>query len=157
MAGPAARARVRPLALAWLLGVLGVLGQLLFGACAPHPTDPEEESPPPTLPAGALGERSDQVRPPLALTATDGTSLRLVSVHARAAIEEPLAFTELHLVFENPHDRTIEGRFRIELPPRSAISRFAMKIGDHWQEGEVVERRAARVAYEDFLHRRQDP
>ena len=39
----------------------------------------------------------------------------------------------------------------------AAISRFAMKIGDRWQEGEVVERQAARVAYEDFLHRRQDP
>ena len=32
-----------------------------------------------------------------------------------------------------------------------------MKLGDTWQEGEVVERQAARVAYEDFLHRRQDP
>src|SRR6185503_3439081 len=26
-----------------------------------------------------------------------------------------------------------------------------------WQEGEVVERQRARQAYEDFLHRRQDP
>ncbi|MCA9714561.1 MAG: AgmX/PglI C-terminal domain-containing protein, partial [Myxococcales bacterium] len=33
----------------------------------------------------------------------------------------------------------------------------AMRIGDRWQEGEVVERQAARRAYEDFLHRRQDP
>ncbi len=32
-----------------------------------------------------------------------------------------------------------------------------MKIGGAWQEGEVVERRRAQVAYEDALHRRVDP
>jgi tetratricopeptide (TPR) repeat protein len=32
-----------------------------------------------------------------------------------------------------------------------------MKIEDHWQEGEVVERQEARRVYEDFLHQRQDP
>ncbi|HGG58053.1 MAG TPA: hypothetical protein ENK31_09690, partial [Nannocystis exedens] len=62
-----------------------------------------------------------------------------------------------HLTFENPSDRQIEGRFEIEMPPHAAISRFAMKVHGNWQEGEVVERQAARVAYEDFLHRKQDP
>jgi hypothetical protein len=32
-----------------------------------------------------------------------------------------------------------------------------MRVNDQLQEGEVVETQAARVAYEDFLHRRQDP
>src|SRR5262249_44169626 len=36
-------------------------------------------------------------------------------------------------------------------------SRFAMKNEQGWQEGEVVGRQKARAAYEDFLHRRQDP
>ncbi len=94
---------------------------------------------------------------PFALTASDGTGLSLVSFEGKAVVEGPLAFTELHLTFDNPTDRVIEGRFTIDLPPNSAISRFAMKIGSHWQEGEVVERQAARVAYEDFLHRKQDP
>ncbi|HVV52903.1 MAG TPA: VIT and VWA domain-containing protein, partial [Polyangia bacterium] len=76
---------------------------------------------------------------------------------AEAAIEDPLAFTELHLTFRNPERRVREGRFRITLPAGATVSRFAMRIGDRWQEGEVVERQAARVAYEDFLHRRQDP
>src|SRR5690606_20650697 len=83
--------------------------------------------------------------------------LRLVSIDAKASVQEPLAYTELHLVFDNPEDRMLEGRFTIDLPPHAAISRFAMKIGEHWQEGEVVERQSARVAYEDFLHRKQDP
>ncbi len=95
--------------------------------------------------------------PPFSLTATDGTGLALVALDARGVLEPPLAFTELRLTFENPQDRVIEGRFRVALPAGAALSRFAMKIGDNWQEGEVVERQRARQAYEDFLHRRQDP
>jgi len=95
--------------------------------------------------------------PPFSLTASDGTGLTLVALDARGVLEPPLAFTELHLTFENPRDRVIEGRFRVALPPGAALSRFAMKLDTGWQEGEVVERQAARRAYEDFLHRRQDP
>ncbi len=94
---------------------------------------------------------------PLGLTASDGTGLTLASMVARAEVQDPLAFTELHLTFENPAPRQIEGTFRITLPRGASVSRFAMKIGNRWQEGEVVEKQAARVAYEDFLHRRQDP
>ncbi|HEV7785128.1 MAG TPA: VIT domain-containing protein, partial [Thermoanaerobaculia bacterium] len=94
---------------------------------------------------------------PIQLTASDGTGLSLVTLEANGVLEPPLAFTELHLTFENPRDQRIEGRFRIALPPSAALSRFAMKIGDAWQEGEVVERQRARVAYEDALHRRVDP
>lgn len=94
---------------------------------------------------------------PISLTASDGTGLALVALAANGVLEPPLAFTELHLTFDNPRDETIEGRFRIALPPGAALSRFAMKIGEGWQEGEVVERQRARQAYEDFLHLRQDP
>ena len=110
------------------------------------------------LPARPLKEtQAAAFTVPMSLTASDGTGLKLVSLKARAVVEEPLAFTELHLVFENPTDRTIEGRFEINMPPGAAISRFAMQILGHWQEGEVVERRAAQVAFEDALHRKQDP
>jgi hypothetical protein len=94
---------------------------------------------------------------PLSLTASDGTGLLLRSLDAKAWIEGPLAFTELHLEFQNPHDRVIEGHFRITLPDGASISRLAMQIEDRWQEAEVVEKQFARRAYEDFLHRRQDP
>ena len=111
------------------------------------------------LPAKGLRLTEDEGvrRAPLSLTASDGTGLKLVSLKARGVVEAPLAFTEMHLVFENPNDRQIEGRFEIDMPPNAAISRFAMKIHGSWMEGEVVERQAARQAYEDFLHRRQDP
>ena len=108
-------------------------------------------------PQKAPGGSAGQVAQPLELTSSDGVGLVLVALEARVVVEDPLAFTELHLTFQNPQPRQIEGRFRISLPPGASLSRFAMRIGSQWQEGEVVERQAARRAYEDFLHRRQDP
>lgn len=109
------------------------------------------------LSAALLALAAAATEAPLSLTASDGSGLTLVALDAQAVVEDPLAFTELHLVFENPRDRVIEGQFRITLPRGAVVSRFAMKLDDRWQEGEVVERQAARRAYEDFLHRRQDP
>lgn len=94
---------------------------------------------------------------PLSLTASDGTGLKLMRLQARGVVMDPLAFTELTLTFQNPLDRVLEGQFKVTLPPGATVSRFAMKLDTRWQEGEVVERQAARRAYEDFLHRRQDP
>jgi hypothetical protein len=94
---------------------------------------------------------------PWSLTASDGSGLVLTRIDARAVLQGPLAFTELHLYFHNPEDRIREGRFQIALPPRAAVSRFAMEDQGRWMEAEVVEKMAARRAYEDFLHRRQDP
>ncbi len=98
-----------------------------------------------------------QIVSPFSLTASDGTGLEIIAVEVKAVVEDPLAYTELKLTFRNPENRQIEGRFEINLPSGAAISRFAMKIGDRWQESEVVELQAARRAYEDFLHRKQDP
>ena len=94
---------------------------------------------------------------PLSLTTADGTGLKLVGLDARAIVDGPMAFTELRMVFENPEPRIIEGHFQVTLPEGAAISRFAMEINGAWMEGEVVEKQAARRAYEDALHRRQDP
>ena len=62
---------------------------------------------------------------PFQLSASDGSGLALVRLDARGVLEGPLAFTELHLSFENPQPRTIEGRFTLILPPNATISRFA--------------------------------
>jgi len=94
---------------------------------------------------------------PIKLTASDGTGLQLMSLEARAVLYGPLAFTELHLAFDNNQPRTREGTFSIQLPEGAAVSRFAMKVGYNWQEGEVVEREAARATYETFVHRKVDP
>ncbi len=94
---------------------------------------------------------------PVHLTSSDGVGLKLTQYKAKVAMQGPLAFTELHLKFHNPQDRVLEGRFEITLPEGAALSRLAMKNEKGWQEAEVVELQQARQAYEDFLHRRQDP
>ncbi len=94
---------------------------------------------------------------PISLTADDGTGLVLEALDARAVIEGPLAFTELHMRFRNPLSRVLEGRFQVTLPAGASVSRLSMKVNGNWQEAEMVERQAARRAYEDFLHRKQDP
>ncbi len=129
---------------------LALLAPSLFMTCGQAPPKPTAARPLPTpvIPAAA---------PPFTLTASDGSGLRLVALEARGVVEGPLAMTELHLSFQNPEARTREGTFQIALPEGGAVSRFAMKVGDTWQEGEVVERQRARQIYEDFLHRRQDP
>ncbi|HEY0191592.1 MAG TPA: VIT domain-containing protein, partial [Kofleriaceae bacterium] len=94
---------------------------------------------------------------PYSLTASDGSGLTLTKVDAKAVVEGPLAFTELHLYFHNPEARTREGTFSITLPAGAAVSRFAMESNGQLLEAEMVEKQQARIAYEDFLHRKQDP
>ncbi|CAN5333767.1 hypothetical protein BH11MYX1_BH11MYX1_30410 [soil metagenome] len=95
--------------------------------------------------------------PPWSLTASDGSGLALSRVEAKAVFEGPLAYTELHLWFHNPENRRREGTFQITLPEHASVSRFAMENEGQWMEAEVVEKQLARRAYDDFLHRRQDP
>ncbi len=128
----------------------------VLGRAAPLPMS-VAASPPQAQHAAGWVAYHRPAGPPISLTASDGTGLALHELDAKAVIEEPLAFTEMRLVFDNPEGRTLEGTFSITLPPGAAISRFAMRTPDGWQEGEVVEKKAARAAYEDFLHRKQDP
>ncbi|MBI5608410.1 MAG: hypothetical protein HY902_05975 [Deltaproteobacteria bacterium] len=96
-------------------------------------------------------------RPPIQLTAGDGAGLELRSLRARAVLLGPLAFTEAELSFHNPQHRIREGQLALTLPEGAVVSRFAMRNGGGWLEGEVVARQQARQIYEDFVHRRQDP
>lgn len=102
-------------------------------------------------------QASQRKEAPLSLSSAEGVGLQLKRLGAATVIQGPLAFTELHLSFVNPQDRVLEGRFELTLPSEAAISRLAMRNEDKWMEGEVVELQAAREAYEDALHRRQDP
>ncbi|HEU0036125.1 MAG TPA: OmpA family protein [Kofleriaceae bacterium] len=104
----------------------------------------------------AVTTRAD-LTAPWSLTASDGSGLVVTRIDAHAVVEGPLAFTELHLYFRNPEPRTREGTFQITLPPDAAVARFAMENAGAWMEAEVVPKLVARRAYDDFLHRRQDP
>lgn len=112
----------------------------------------EEQPAPVQLAIAASNDAS-----PVTLTSPDGVGLQIDALAVAGVVQDPLAFTELRFTFKNPASRTIEGRFEVVLPPGATISRFAMRNAEGWQEGEVVEQKAARAAYEDFLHRRADP
>lgn len=114
------------------------LALLLLGAILLPRTTPAQVPDMPLLVAGPPALVAAPAAAPISLTASDGAGLELVSLQASAVIEDPLAFTELRLVFRNPEARVREGRFRITLPSGATVSRFAMRIGDHLQEGEVV-------------------
>ncbi len=110
------------------------------------------------LPQIAVSELPlDQTPAPWTLTASDGSGLVATRVEAKAVTQGPLAFTELHLYFSNVENRIREGTFAITLPSGAAVSRFSMETNGQWMEAEVVEKQVARRAYEDFLHRKQDP
>ncbi len=120
-----------------------------------------EPRPPKPSNIDVLEQRGDVERldrsVPFSLTSSDGSGLVLRRVEARVVLDGPLAWTELWLTFHNPEPRVREGRFTVTLPPDAALGRFAMRIADAWMEGEVVEKHQAEVAYDDFLHARQDP
>ncbi len=126
-------------------------------APAPTPAAPPLTVPVTPMTVAAIAAPSGEAVAPWTLTASDGSGLQLTRVDAKAVVQGPLAFTELHLYFHNAEDRTREGTFAITLPSGAAVSRFAMETDGKWQEAEVVDKATARRAYDDFLHRRQDP
>jgi tetratricopeptide (TPR) repeat protein len=137
-----------------LLAPLVWLFAMLVLACRPGsgPVTPLAPPPPPTA-APSL-----PTPPPISLTASDGSGLALASLRAHAVVEDPLALTELELAFINPRNEIIEGRFELLLPPGARVTRFAIHpLDGDWQEAEVVEKQAARQAYETFLHEDRDP
>lgn len=151
------------------LGVVLIVG-IAGAACAPPPAAPArpaiampprstvdaapDEAPVP-IPRPILATRTQAA--PMRLTASDGTGLRLARVHSKGVIAGPVAYTELHLWFDNPEPRAREGRLEIALPRGAAPSRLAVKTGGAWREAEIVEKKRARAIYDDFLHDRQDP
>ncbi len=142
-----------PRAAACLLGLIVLAGVL---ACGSAPSEPRPAAQTALLPEPGLA-RERPAPPPFQLTSTDGVGLKIAAVRATTVIEDPLAFTELHLTFENPEARTLEGRFTFTIPPGASLSRFGMKINGRMMEGEVVEKQRARITYEEFLHQRKDP
>jgi hypothetical protein len=139
---------------------------VVVGCSSPEaPPPPPREVAPPRAQTGVAGVLHTHhvvvpSREPIAawsLTAADGSGLQLVSVDAKAVIEGPLAFTELHLRFRNPEPRVREGTFAITLPARASVSRFAMVEGGKYKEAEVVAKALARRVYDDELHRGIDP
>lgn len=94
---------------------------------------------------------------PVSLSNPDGQALEIERFDLRAAVHGPLALVEMEMVFRNPQDRQMEGRFLYMLPPDATVSRFAKEVDGKLMEGEVVERQRARSVYREILHTMRDP
>lgn len=143
--------------------VAPVVGLLALVACSvgrPLYTpelDPERRAEPIVGGKGFVAPGVDELAPPISLTASDGSGLRLLAVEAKAEVDDPFATTEMELRFRNPDPRVIEGKFELALPPGASITGFAMMVGSEWQEAAIVERQKGREVYETFLHQQRDP
>ncbi len=125
-----------------------LLGLLVVGllACveAPAPIDPDALV---QATHARLRERAGEHADPrpIRLTSPDGTDLPLVRLDVRGTLEDPLAFTELHMDFENPEPRPLDASLRVMLPADARVTRFAVLIAGSWREAEVVERKPGRL------------
>ncbi|PRQ07149.1 Vault protein inter-alpha-trypsin [Enhygromyxa salina] len=132
---PEAQPRRGPLA--WL-GLLILLLVLPAATC---------DTPPVADPSVGLssGLQLPEVRRPdnrpIRMLSRDGTDMPLVSLEVRGTVEDPLAFTELHLEFENPEPRPLDATLSLRLPAKARVTRFAALIEGSWREAEVVERK----------------
>ncbi len=141
--------------------MIGLFALVLGLSCGGLPPTPGKTSSPAIVQAVLLPDPGLALErpaaPPFSLTSSDGVGLKIAAVDATTVIEDPVAVTELKLVFENPEARTIEGRFTFTVPQGASLSRLAMRINGSLMEGEVVEKQRARITYEEFLHQRRDP
>lgn len=94
---------------------------------------------------------------PVSLQSTDGQALIFRRLATKVALYGPFALVQNELLFENPGNRVLEGRFSFALPAGSIPNRFAMEIQGKWMEGEVLDKMKARKVYRSYLHVRVDP
>jgi tetratricopeptide (TPR) repeat protein len=87
----------------------------------------------------------------------DGQGLIIEKLSISIAAHGPLSLTEMDIVFRNPQNRQIEGKFQATLPVGATISRFAKEVDGNLMEGEVVERKEATRIYTEILHTMRDP
>ncbi len=89
--------------------------------------------------AAGLLQPSDATLPPLQIRDHE------VSV----VIEENYAVTTVEQVFYNPNDRDLEARYSFPVPQHGSVAEFTLWIDGQPVTGEVMERQAARQAYEE--------
>eukprot|EP00931_Biecheleriopsis_adriatica_P121248 TRINITY_DN96334_c0_g1_i1.p1 TRINITY_DN96334_c0_g1~~TRINITY_DN96334_c0_g1_i1.p1 ORF type:complete len:1047 (-),score=178.29 TRINITY_DN96334_c0_g1_i1:21-3161(-) len=104
---------------------------------------------------------SAQTSPAVSLQNPEGQDLIFLRLAVSTALFGPFGFVENEMVFQNPEDRRMEGRFSFALPVSEAgvamPSRFAMEIQGRLMEGEVVNRSKAQRVYREILHEARDP
>jgi Ca-activated chloride channel family protein len=112
-------------------------------------------------PAGAqdLIVPPEPPRPPVLLVNLEEgmVPVHVRSLRADVEIVGFLAETTLVMTFDNPNPRVLEGELIFPLPEGAVISGYGLDVGGELVDGVVVERQAARVAYESEMVQQVDP
>lgn len=80
-----------------------------------------------------------------------GGALVLRHTEVVAEVSAGLARVTLTQIFQNPYDAPLEATYLLPLPSKSAVDRMDLTVGDRVVEGIVMERAAARAAYNEAV------
>ena len=83
--------------------------------------------------------------------------LKIGRVSVQVTVAGLLARTTTTLTFENEHDRALEGELVFPLPEGATVSGYGLDVDGEMVDAVVVERQAARVAFEQEVRRGIDP
>lgn len=83
--------------------------------------------------------------------------LEIRSQQVRVHLQDGVARTTVDQRFFNPSSTAVEGYYWFTIPEGAAIDRFALEVNGHVMDGEVVERKQARAAYEASIRMAVDP
>jgi Ca-activated chloride channel family protein len=103
--------------------------------------------------------RAKERAAPVLMATIDDTPhpLSIERAEIRVTIRGFLAETTTTLTFHNPHDRALEGDLTFPLPDGAALSGFALDVGGQMVDGVIVEKAAARIAFERETRKGVDP
>jgi tetratricopeptide (TPR) repeat protein len=101
----------------------------------------------PSLRASVNGVRDEAHARELGLRRFD------VSIEIRGAVAQ----TTIEARFANPLSETLEGDFRLALPPGAVVTGYALDIDGKMVDGVLVDRPRAQAVYEARVRRRIDP
>jgi Ca-activated chloride channel homolog len=138
------------------------LGAVLAGLVSRAQVRPARPPVPSPIPSATPTPRTDvaPLRPVLLAQVTPdrpSQPLGLSRMAVEVTITGFLARTRTTLTFRNDTSRVLEGELVFPLPEGATISGYALDIGGQLVDGVVVEREAARVAFESEVRRGVDP
>jgi Ca-activated chloride channel homolog len=144
----------------------GLLLALWGGAAAiqngktPQKRVPPLSRPLPHMQAAAVQAATPKRPPALQVQVTadrPAEPLTLTRADVDVVIAGYAAQTTMTLTFHNPHSRILEGELVFPLPEGAVVSGYGLDVGGEMVDGVVVEKHAARVAFETETRRRVDP
>ncbi|MDX1683579.1 MAG: VIT domain-containing protein, partial [Phycisphaeraceae bacterium] len=108
--------------------------------------------------ASAVPEQ-ELLAPHMKVTLPDGKreALTITDLKVEAKIQGSLVETAMTITFFNPHDRAMAGDLEFPLPESGNVTGYALDVNGQMIDGVVVEKHAARIAYETEVRKGIDP